>query len=256
MEFRKFLHRDYTSFRRLESILSELVMVVFLIKPIQCMNRRNIVLLIGGLVSLAAAPLYGGEPIIPLPLSVEVDEAKARLGKSLFFDKRLSADNSISCASCHELSKFYGTDLKRTSVGIRGQLGGRNAPTVYNSTFNFTQFWDGRADSLASQALGPVTNPIEMGMSSWDEVVNKLKGDASYEKSFQAVYGAQMTAETIADAIAEFEKTLITSNSPFDKYLRGNLNAISPTQKRGYRLFKVLPLPSDVPRRRSGCGKN
>ena len=199
---------------------------------------RSIVLLINGLAICASVPLYGAEPITPLPLSVSVNVEKAALGRVLFFDKRLSADNSISCASCHELSTSYGTDLRPGSVGIRGQIGGRNAPTVYNAVFNFAQFWDGRAENLASQALGPVTNPIEMGMSSWADVVNKLKDDASYKKSFISVYGAGMTPATVADAIAEFEKTLITANSPFDQYLRGDANAISEVQKRGYQLFK------------------
>ena len=211
---------------------------MFYRKTARLSNNRNIAVLISVLMALAAGPLYSDEPITPLPLSVQVNAAKAKLGGALFSDKRLSANNKISCASCHDLSKGHGTDLKQFSTGIDGQLGGRNAPTVYNAVFNFTQFWDGRADSLASQALGPVTNPIEMGMSSWDDVVDKLKGDAAYEKSFKSVYGAKMTAETIVDAIAEFEKTLITSNSSFDQYLRGDKKAITETQKRGYKLFK------------------
>jgi len=187
---------------------------------------------------LASSPASGGEPITPLPLSVKVNTAKAALGKTLFFDKRLSVDNTISCASCHELSRGYGTDLRSGSIGVRGQIGDRNSPTVYNAVYNFTQFWDGRADNLAAQALGPVTNPVEMGMPSWDEVSKKLKNDVKYQRAFKSVFGAEMTAANIADAIAEFEKTLTTPNSPFDQYLRGNSAALSKSQKRGYQLFK------------------
>lgn len=190
-------------------------------------------------VVVSPSASLAGEPISPLPLKVDVNQAKARLGKMLFQDKRLSADNSISCASCHELSASWGTDLHPVSTGINGQLGTRNSPTVYNSVFNFTQFWDGRAESLADQARGPVTNPIEMGMSSWEEAVKKLQSDSKYKQAFKSVYGGEMTPDRIVDAIAEFEKTLITPNAPFDRYLRGETDAIDETQKRGYELFKA-----------------
>jgi len=236
----KNFHYSYTNLRHFKSVSSRLVTGLFHSRTVRPLtpSPRHFVFLISCLMTISAGTLYGGEPITPLPLSVKVNPAKVQLGKSLFFDKRLSVDNTISCASCHELSRSYGTDLRSGSIGVDGQIGGRNSPTVYNAVFNLSQFWDGRADSLASQALGPVTNPIEMGMSSWDEVVDKLKSDSSYEASFKSIYGGSMTAIRIADAIAEFEKTLITANSPFDQFLRGSSGAITKAQKRGYRLFK------------------
>ncbi|WP_426415276.1 cytochrome-c peroxidase [Aestuariirhabdus sp. LZHN29] len=190
------------------------------------------------MISLASGYASSAEPITPLPLKVEVDVAKAELGKLLFFDRRLSSDNTLSCASCHDLKTGYGTDLAPVSTGVKGQKGERNSPTVLNSGFNFTQFWDGRAADLVEQARGPVTNPIEMGMASWDEAVVKLAGDGEYTAAFNAIYGSDITADGIVEAIAEFEKTLITPNAPFDKFLRGDQNAISEQQKRGYQLFQ------------------
>jgi cytochrome c peroxidase len=179
------------------------------------------------------------QAIEPIPLTVKVDSKKVELGKKLFFDKRLSADNSLSCASCHALSAdAYGTDRKSVSTGINGQQGNRNSPTVFNSSFNLSQFWDGRAETLADQAIGPVINPLEMGMASWDDAVAKLKDDQVYISAFKSIYNQAMSAETITDAIAEFEKTLITANSPFDQFLRGDLNAITEKEKRGFELFK------------------
>lgn len=205
----------------------------------ETLNIKTVRHLVACLVIFYFGQALANNPIEPLPLSVKVNPAKVKLGKKLFTDTRLSADNSISCASCHELSaESYGTDLRSVSEGVKGQLGGRNSPTVFNSGFNFAQFWDGRADSLASQALGPVVNPIEMGMSSWEEVTSKLKGDTYYTTAFKQIYGTEISAVNIADAIAEFEKTLITANSPFDKFLRGDKKAISKQQKHGYQLFQ------------------
>jgi len=192
-----------------------------------------------GFFMLLPPAVMSQEPISPLPQTMRVDPGKARLGEKLFFDKRLSSDDSISCASCHELKSSWGTDLRPVSVGVGGKRGNRNAPTVFNSVFNFTQFWDGRAEGLADQARGPVVNPVEMGMSSWPDAVAKLESDAAYRQAFESVYGAEMTADRIVDAIAEYEKTLITPNAPFDRYLRGETDAIDAVQKRGYELFKT-----------------
>ena len=205
--------------------------------------KRGIALVAATLLSLAAltvtlrASTY--EPIEPLPRSVKVDVRKAKLGRKLFHDTRLSKDDTVSCASCHKLDK-WGIDSSRVSTGVGGQTGSRNSPTVFNAVFNFRQFWDGRAATLNEQAAGPVTNPIEMGFASWDEVVGKLSAVPEYQSAFQSIYGATgMTGETIVDAIVEFEKTLITADSPFDQYLRGDHGAISPQQQRGYELFKA-----------------
>lgn len=178
-----------------------------------------------------------GEPLQPIPLSVNFDKAKASFGKQLFFDTSLSVDNTISCASCHDISA-WGAEPKRVSEGIKNRIGNRNSPTIFNSTLNFKQFWDGRADSLSHQAEGPVTNPVEMGMASWDDVVKKLESNADYVAKSESLFGQALSKQVITEAIAEYEKTLITPNSPFDMYLNGEANAISAEQKRGYELFK------------------
>ena len=186
------------------------------------------------LFNFLAVTLFASS-IEPIPVNLEYNYDKAILGKKLFFDKRLSKDNSISCASCHDLTKG-GDDGLKFSVGIDGKLGDINAPTVLNSVFNFRQFWDGRAKDLAEQAKGPIENPIEMG-HDFSKLLKVLK-TSSYEKSFKAIYEDGITKENLVDAIAEFEKTLITPNSAFDKYLRGDENAISTFEKEGFELFK------------------
>lgn len=175
------------------------------------------------------------EPISPIPLTIEVNSQKVELGKKLFFDTMLSADNTISCASCHDIENG-GDDGLKFSFGIKGQEGNINAPTVLNSVYNFRQFWDGRAADLAHQAEGPVENPIEMGLA-FDQLIQKLEA-TSYKKEFNALYSDGITKNNITDAIAEFEKTLITPNAPFDKYLKGDKTAITQEQKDGYELFK------------------
>lgn len=178
------------------------------------------------------------EPYSPLPQQKDMDlnADKVALGERLFHDTRLSGDNTISCASCHDLRKG-GTDRSRTSTGIRHQIGPINSPTVYNALFNFRQFWDGRAADLKEQASGPVHNPIEMG-SNWKQVIGKLKHDPSIVNSFQALYPDGLTGDNIADAIATFESSLVTPNSRFDRYLMGDAKALSAAEQRGYALFK------------------
>lgn len=237
MQNKKRLWLHYLYFLKIELLLSHSFFPGLRIRSLLSLRFYQSLFILTAFL-ITSNSVYCGEPITPLPLTVKVNDAKAKLGKTLFFDKRLSIDNSISCASCHELSNSYGTDLRPVSVGVKGQTGSRNSPTVFNSVFNFTQFWDGRAESLADQAKSPPVNPVEMGMTSWDELVNKLKSDTGYITAFKSVYGAEMTADRITDAIAEFQKTLITPNSPFDQFLRGNKKAISDVQKRGYQLFK------------------
>jgi cytochrome c peroxidase len=180
---------------------------------------------------------FANEPIQPLVDKVDFDAAKAELGLVLYSDTRLSGDNTLSCASCHDLATG-GVDRRKVSVGIDGQLGGINAPTVYNAVFNIRQFWDGRAKDLQEQAGGPPLNPIEMGSKSWNDITEKLDKDTKFKEAFTAVYPEGFTGETITDAIAEFEKTLVTPNCAFDKYLKGDENAISADAKEGYKLFK------------------
>ena len=175
------------------------------------------------------------KPITPIPQSVHVNLKKAKLGKELFFDTLVSADGTISCASCHNIQKG-GDDGLRFSFGIKGQEGNINAPTVLNAVYNFRQFWNGSAKDLAQQAEGPIQNPIEMG-NDFKNLIKTLK-NSKYKKEFDDIYHNGVTKENIVDSIAEYEKTLITPNSPFDRYLRGDKSAITQKQKEGYEIFK------------------
>lgn len=163
------------------------------------------------------------------------DSQKALLGKSLFNDKRLSGDNTISCASCHNLNKG-GSDQSRVATGIHGQQGPINSPTVLNAALNFHQFWDGRAKNLQEQAAGPVTNPKEMG-SNWEQVFSKLEQDKAFTQQFRKTYPEGYSVKNITEAIAEYEKTLVTPNSAYDRFLVGDRSALTPEQQRGYELF-------------------
>jgi len=174
------------------------------------------------------------QPITPLK-SMKVEPKKVELGHELFFDTRLSKNNTISCASCHDLENG-GDDGLKFAFGINGAEGDINSPTVYNAVYNFRQFWDGRAKDLADQATGPVQNPIEMG-HDFTTLVKELN-KTSYKKKFADIYDDGITKNNIANAIAEFEKTLVTLNAPFDKYLRGEENAVNQDVKDGYNLFK------------------
>ena len=179
----------------------------------------------------------GCEPIRPIDLTLPYDEAKAALGFKLYHDTRLSVDNTVSCASCHGLNTA-GVDNKQYSVGVEGKLGGVNAPTVYNAVYNFVQFWDGRAATLADQAAGPPVNPVEMASPNFEAIVAKLNSDRKFVREFKAVYPEGLSQATITDAIEQFERTLITPNSRFDKYLRGDKEAITADELQGYELFK------------------
>ena len=174
--------------------------------------------------------------ISPIPLKVKVNEKKAALGKKLFFDTRLSLDNSISCATCHNLNDGGANNI-RVSFGYHGLTGTRNAPTVYNAVFNFRQDWDGRAATLQDQATGPIENPVEMA-NSFKKLIPRLNKTA-YKQQFDTIYTDGITKTNITNAIAEYEKTLITPNAPFDRYLRGDKKALSNTAKEGYSLFKT-----------------
>jgi len=182
-----------------------------------------------------STPWYD-EPIHPLPITQDQSPQKAALGKQLFHEPRLSRNNTISCAHCHVISNG-GIDGLPVPIGIEGQKGVINTPTVLNSRFNFVQFWDGRAKSLEEQVTGPIHNPREMG-SNWEEVIRKLSDDEQYRNQFNLIYPDGITGKNISDAIASFEKTLTTPNSRFDKFLRGDIQAITEQEKQGYELFK------------------
>jgi len=195
---------------------------------------RQIVMLL--LVSLFPIAGYSAEPIKPIPEASDYDLQKAILGNRLFHEKKLSKNDTISCASCHDLSTG-GDDGKPVSIGVEGREGNINSPTVFNAIYNFSQFWDGRAKTLDQQIDGPVQAEVEMG-SVWPEVVAKLYEDESYTTAFKSIYADGITRENIKDAINEFEKTLVTPDSRFDKWLRGDTTAINKQELRGYQHFK------------------
>ena len=188
------------------------------------------------LAVLAVQTVLAKEPISPIPLSIDLNQAKVGLGQQLFEDKRLSHDNTISCVSCHDLQKG-GTDQLARSIGINNAKGDINSPTVFNSGFNFRQFWNGRSATLEEQVNGPIHHPKEMG-SNWVEVISKLKKDQTYLKTFNALYPDGIQPQNIREAIAIFERSLITPNARFDQYLRGDDTAINGDEKKGYTLFK------------------
>ena len=184
-----------------------------------------------------ASAEFANEPVQPIATLTDLNSDKVSLGDQLFHDTRLSANNTVSCATCHGL-ETGGVDNLRFSEGIHGQIGGVSAPTVFNAHYNFVQFWDGRASDLQAQAAGPPMNMIEMGNKSWDEVIAKLEADEQFTKIFKNVYPEGYTGESITDAIAEFERTLITPDSRFDLYLKGDKTALTAEEIDGYELFK------------------
>ncbi len=191
-------------------------------------------------ISHSTAQQNIGSVISPIPALTSYDAEKVKLGKKLYYEKRLSINDTVSCASCHHLDDtFYGTDLSPVSTGIEDKKGGRNAPTVFNSSLNFAQFWDGRSKDLKEQAGGPIINPVEMGMKSVEDAVAKIKSDPNYIQAFEKAYNKPVNANDLVDAIAKFEETLLTRNSPFDRFLNGEENAITDEQKRGFKLFKA-----------------
>jgi cytochrome c peroxidase len=180
------------------------------------------------------APL--GLPPLSWPKDNPYSAAKVELGRYLYFDRRLSADESVSCASCHD-PKFAFTDHAAVSTGIRSQKGGRSAPTVINRAYSLAQFWDGRAATLEEQAKGPIANPIEMGMTHGD-VVARLAKVAGYRPMFAAAFGTdEVTIDRMAMAIACFERTVLSGNAPYDRYRRGDKKALTTAQVRGMSVF-------------------
>ena len=186
------------------------------------------------LISMVAG--YAGELFSPLPQTPPYHSGKAALGMRLFFDPTLSRDNTVSCSSCHDLNQG-GDDGLPVSVGIEGKQGTFNAPTVLNSRYNFVQFWDGRAPTLQEQAKSPLTNPVEMDATE-ASVVKAVKSNPDYVKAFTTLYPEGITFDTIVDAIARFEEALVTPDSRFDRYLRGDDKALTPQELTGLELFQ------------------
>jgi len=183
--------------------------------------------------SVAAAEL--DEPIRPLPTDLKFDTAKVELGRKLFIDARLSQDNAVSCASCHDFSRG-GADPRPRSVGVRGEIGGANAPSVFNTGLNFRQTWNGSGVSLEDFLERLIKNP-KVFDSNWNDVVAKLRQDGDLSRQFESVYGAGITSKAAIDAIATYVRSLMTP-SRFDRYLRGDAGAVSTEELQGYARFK------------------
>jgi len=205
-------------------------------KVLACVASITFGLIVGiGKPAFADIKSMRGDALAPLPKVTNVDFKKVLLGEQLFHDSRLSGNDTVSCATCHDLANG-GSDGLKIAIGINGKQGNINTPTVFNSVFNVAQFWNGRAGTLQEQAPGPVHNPAEMG-SNWPEVVAKLETDAHIKSLFYKSYKDGITGDNIVNAIAEYERTLVTRDAPFDQYLRGDKTAISDKAKKGYNLF-------------------
>jgi cytochrome c peroxidase len=178
------------------------------------------------------------ETAVVIPADNPLTNEKIELGRLLFFDKRLSQDNTIACASCH-LAKFGFTDGKPVSTGIRGQKGGRSAPSSINRVFSSAQFWDGRAATLEAQSVGPFTNPIEHGFANYDVMRAKMMKLAGYRKLFKQVFDEDITIDNVGRAIASFQRTVLSGNSPADRFDQGQeAGAISAEAQHGLLLFR------------------
>lgn len=177
----------------------------------------------------------------PVPADNPITKEKIELGKMLYFDPRLSKDGTVSCNSCHNVMSG-GEDNRPNSVGVGGQKGGRSSPTVWNAAFMSVQFWDGRAKSLEEQAKGPLTNPVEMAMPSHDAVVTRITKIAGYREAFKKAFpkNDKITIDHVAKAIATYERTLITPDSPYDLYMKGNKKALSKAAIRGMELTQSV----------------
>ncbi len=198
--------------------------------------------IVGLVLTLFAIPRATAADVVPLglkpvkhPEDNTPSEAKIALGKQLYFDPRLSIDQTISCASCHDPQKGW-SNGEAVATGFKKQQGGRSAPTVINTAFQQFQFWDGRAPTLEHQALGPIANPIEMAMKL-EDVVQRLNTVEGYRTQFQKVFGTDVTEEGIAKAIAAYERTVISGDAPYDQFKAGDKSALSEAAQRGMTLF-------------------
>jgi cytochrome c peroxidase len=171
-----------------------------------------------------------------IPSVNPVTAEKIELGRRLYYDRRLSSDGTIACATCHDPEKGF-ADGRKVAEGIGGKRGARNSPTVLNAIFNEFQFWDGRAQSLEEQAKGPLINPVEMGMKDHDAVVAVVQRDATYAADFLRVFGRKASIDDIVAAIATFERTVVSGDSAFDRFSAGDPTALSPSAQRGLDLW-------------------
>jgi cytochrome c peroxidase len=211
------------------------------------MNIQKIILFISLSFSTMAigeefkAPF--GLPPVPFPADNPYTKQKAELGRMLYFDNCLSGDDKVSCASCHAIDRGF-ADPNPLSEGIMGRLGTRHAPTVINAAYNKLQFWDGRVKTLEEQAKGPIANPNEMSMFhdaaiSYEECQKRVRKDPKYQQMFREVFGNEdCTVDQIVAAIATFERTVLSGNSPYDRYKAGDKNAMTEEQINGFKIFK------------------
>jgi cytochrome c peroxidase len=184
---------------------------------------------VGFPAALTASVIPPASPLAP---------AVVALGEKLFFDARLSADGTVACATCHDPARAF-SDGRPQSIGIRGRVGQRNAPTVLNALYNKTQFWDGRVTTLEQQAALPITNPFEMGSSSIGDAISRLADDKDYQDQFMHGFGRSMNEQDLLRAIATYERSLVSFGSPFDRFVAGDSNAIDDSAKRGWELFNT-----------------
>src|SRR6266478_6450362 len=182
---------------------------------------------VGFPAALTASVIPPGSPLTP---------ATVTLGEKLFFESRLSGDGTVACATCHDPARAF-TDGRPASVGVHGCVGRRNAPTILNALYNKTQFWDGRVHTLEQQAALPITNPFEMGSARIGDAVSRIAGDKDYQTQFMQAFGRDVNEQDMLSAIAAYERTLASFDSPFDHFIAGDANAISDPAKRGWELF-------------------
>ena len=205
------------------------------------MNNKNLMGTVVAVMMLSSMPVFAGwealPEVAPAPEDNPTTDAKVTLGKMLFMDPRFSSTGTVSCNSCHNVMEG-GDDSRTFSMGVHGKTGGRNAPTVWNSAFHSVQFWDGRADLLEDQAKGPVTNPVEMGVTEIESAMDKVRAIPGYALYFDEAFGKDsMTVVNAAKAVAAFERTLITPDSPYDKYVKGDKKAMTAQQVSGMETF-------------------
>lgn len=212
--------------------------------------KKVVKIAIGCALFLSAVSLFGADNTtidnskflkptdVPFPENNKPNQQRVELGKLLFFDVRLSTSNAISCATCHNPQKGWSDGIDR-GMGHDNKQGGRNTPSILNTAYQMHQFWDGRAKTLEEQALGPIQADVEMNMNL-DTLVSKISTVKGYQDLFAIAYPNEgISKETIAKAIASFERTIVASDAPFDKYIKGDKNAINENAKKGFELFKT-----------------
>ena len=203
-----------------------LAIAVFLLVPFLSVRGQTAPLVI---------PL-GLDPNMPVPKDNPLTPAKIALGKRLFNDNRLSADETMSCASCHDPQHDF-SDQRMAALGIYGRRGPRRVPRLINRAYGSSFFWDGRAASLEAQVLQPIANPNEMGMTV-DEALQRIKADRSYRRDFKRAFKSQPTSQNIAQALASYVRSILSGNSPYDRYMNGDQTALTASQQRGLELFR------------------